>query len=243
MIAILGETYDSMLGVRANLDKDTDVDLPFLVLDLPVFGGKLRGEDVVCVTSGSTNYLSLASALRCIDTYHPTEIFILGEASAISPLLHLGDVVIGNRVFIHGVNFHAQGLTYGTIPGLQPFFYSNIDLARTFEELSASFRDIATIRGDMISGEKKIADQEEFVSIVLSRYAGVAHIAGYDCNSAGVAIACEICKVPFLPLRAITLMPGEGEPALLKERRVSLTANETVAKLLISYIKAKGEQK
>lgn len=241
MIAVLGETYDSLLGLRKAMDGGVSEDRPSLVLDLPVFQGKIRGADVICVTSGTTNYLSLSSALLTIEHYHPEMIFVIGEASALSPLLHLGDIVIGNRIYVHGVNFHSQGLPYGTIPGLQPFIYSSIELARKMEELSSAMGSVSLMRGDIISGEKKVVDQEEFVSMVLRRYASKNHLAGYDCTSGGVAIACEIKKVPFLPLRAVTYVPYEGEDGQLKERRMSLVGNASVATLLRAFIGAKEE--
>ena len=241
MIAILGETYDSLLGLRKSMDHGYSEDEPSLVLDLPIFKGHIQGREVVCVTSGTTNYLSLASALSTIEKYHPSEMFVLGEASALSPLLHLGDIVIGNRVFIHGVNFHSQGLAYGTIPGFQPFIYSSIELARTMEGLSASMGDIALMRGDIISGEKKIVDQEEFTSMILRRYAGKNHLCGYDCNSGGVALACQMRSIPFLPLRAVTYIPYEGEDGQIKERRMSLVGNASVATLLRAYLGLRGD--
>ncbi len=241
MIAVFGETYDSLLGLRKIMDGGVSRDEPSLVLDLPIFKGRIQGHEVICVTSGTTNYLSLASALLTIEKYHPSEAFVLGETSALSPLLHLGDIVIGNRIFIHGVNFHSQGLPYGTIPGFQPFIYSSIDLARTMESLSSSMSDISLMRGDIISGEKKIVDQEEFVSLVLRRYAGKNHLCGYDCNSGGVAIACEMKKIPFLPLRAVTYIPYEGEDGQLMERRMSLVGNASVATLLRAYLGIRSE--
>ena len=236
MIAVLGETYDSLLGLRRAMDRQESFDEPSLVLDLPIFKGKIANSDVLCAVSGTSNYLSLASAISVIDKYKPEAVFVIGEASALSPLLHIGDIVIGNRIYVHGINFHAQGLPYGTIPGFQPFFYSSIDLARQMESLSASMGSVSLMRGDVVTGEKKIVDQQEFVEMTLRRYAGQNHLVAYDCTSGGIAIACEMKKIPFLPLRAITYIPYEGEEGQLRERRMSLIGNASVATLIRAYL-------
>ena len=238
MILIVGETYDSLLGLRNLLDEVEAI--PPLTLDLPSMKGKLQGEEIVAITGGTSNYLSLLSTARAIDLYHPRAVFSMGEATSLSPLLHLGDIVIGNRIYLHGVNFDAYGLPYGAIPGFKPYFYSDIDLARKAEEMGLSISDITVIRGDVLSGEKKIVEQEELSALLLRRYASSGHLAAYDCMSAGCVIACANAKIPYLPLRAITYLPMEGEDGLMRERRISLTSNVNVAKLLVALIKEGG---
>ena len=242
MIGVIGETYDSLLGLRVLMDNH-GADEASLVMDLPVFKGEIYGQEVLCCAGGTSNYLSLASCLKVIDKYHPEAVFVIGEASALSPLLHIGNVVGANRVYIHGANFHALGLPYGTIPGFDPYFFSSIELARQFDDIARDISDVSYGRGDIISGEKKITDQEEFTSIILRRYASKTHLRSYDCNSAGVAMACKLSNVPFLPLRAITYLPMEGSDGLLRERRIALEANDYVAALIAGYCKAKGENR
>ena len=238
MILVVGETYDSLLGLRSLL---SEVDaIPSLTLDLPSMKGKIGDEEVVAITGGTSNYLSLASTLKAILLYHPRAVFSIGEASSLSPLLHVGDIVIGNRVYLHGVNFDAYGLAYGTIPGFKEYFYTDIQLARIAEEIGLKIHDITVSRGDILSGEKKIIDQEEFSSLILRRYASMGRLIAYDCVSAGSAIACANEKIPYLPLRAVTYVPQEGEDGLMRERRISLESNVNVAKLLVAIIKEGG---
>ena len=149
----------------------------------------------------------------------------------------LGDLVIGNRVFIHGVNFASSGVAYGAIPGFNPHYFSDITLARIAEETAMKMGEIRAIRGDILSGEKKIVDQEEFTSIFLRHYGSMGHLLCYDCTSGGVALASTIAKVPFLPIKAITYLPLEGEEGVLKERRISLNANINAAKLILEIMK------
>lgn len=238
MILVIGETYDSLLGLRSLLG-ETDGIEP-LVNDLPGFIGKLHNEDVVAITGGTSDYLSAISTTKAILRYKPRAVFSFGESSAISPLLKLGDLVIGNRVYIHGVNFGATGLDYGAIPGFKPYLFSDIDLARKMENLSIRQTTITATRGDILSGEKKIVDQDEFATIWLRRYSKSGHLLCYDCNSGGVALSCHIEKVPFLPLKAITYLPVEGDEGVFKERRIALRANVDAAKLLVEFHKREG---
>lgn len=238
MILVVGETYDSLLGLRSLL-KDVEA-IPSLVLDLPAMRGRIGGEEVVAITGGTSDYLSLLSTAKAIDAYHPRAVFSIGEATALSTLLHVGDIIIGNRIFLHGVNFVAYGLAYGTIPGFQPYFFSDIDLARKAEEIGQNVSGITVTRGDILSGEKKIIDQVELSALVLRRYASSGRLLAYDCVSAGSAIACANEKIPYLPLRAITYLPVEGEDGLMRERRISLQSNVDVAKLLVALVKEGG---
>lgn len=238
MILVVGETYDSLLGLRALL---SDVEaIPSLVLDLPAMKGRIGGEELVAITGGTTNYLSLLSTSKAIDKYHPRAVFSIGEATSLSTLLHIGDIVIANRCYLHGVNFNAHGLVYGVIPGLPQFYYSDINLARRAEEIGQKISGITVSRGDVLSGEKKIIDQEEMSALILRRYASSGHLLAYDCCSAGSAIACINEKIPYLPLRAVTYLPVEGEDGLMRERRLSLQSNIDVAKLLVALVKEGG---
>ena len=238
MILVVGETYDSLLGLRS-LMSEVDA-IPSLVLDLPSMKGKIGKEEVIAITGGTSNYLSLLSTSKAIDKYQPKAVFSLGEASALSQLLHIGDIIVGNRLFLHGVNFEAYGLAYGTIPGFKPHFYSDLTLARIAEEIGLKMHGITVTRGDILSGEKKITDQREFSTLILRRYASSGHLLAYDCCSTGSAIACANAKIPYLPLRAVTYIPTEGEDGLMRERRMSLQSNLDVAKLLVRLVREGG---
>ena len=239
MILVVGETYDSLLGLRSLLGKTDGIEP--LVNDLPGFIGKFGEEEIVAVTGGTSDYLSLLSTEKAILLYKPRLVVCLGEATSLSPLLKLGDIVIGNRLYIHGVNFGATGLPYGSIPGFKSFFFSDINFARKAEDVALKHTALRAIRGDVLSGEKKIVEQDEFTSILLRRYASSAHLLCYDCTSGGVALACQVEKIPFLPLKAITYLPLEGEEGMLKERRIALTANEGCARLLLEILRREEE--
>lgn len=239
MILVIGETYDSLLGLRSLLGESDGIE-PF-INDLPGYIGKIGDEDIVGVTGGTSNYLSSITATKAIARYKPRVVFSFGESSSLSPYLKLGDIVIGNRLFFHGVNFAATGLPYGAIPGFQPHFFSDINWARNAEEIAYRIGGLRAMRGDILSGEKKIVDQEEFTEVVRRRYASSGHLLCYDCTSAGIALSCNIEKVPYLPLKAITYVPLEGEEGVFRERRVALTGNETAAKLLIALLRKGGE--
>lgn len=234
MILVVGETYDSLLGLRSLLGK-TDGITP-LVNDLPGFIGKLGDEQIVGLTCGTSDYLSSISTVKAISCYKPRLVVSLGESSALSPLLRLGDIVVGNRVYIHGVNFAAMGLPYGSIPGFKSFFFTDLNFARKAEEVALGHTNLRVVRGDILSGEKKIVEHEEFASIVLRHYASSAHLLSYDCATGGVALACQIENVPLLALRAITHLPLEGEEGVFKERRVALSCNSDAAKLLVETL-------
>ena len=238
MILVVGETYDSLLGLRSMMDEVEAI--PSLVLDFPSMRGRIGSEEVVAVTGGTSDYFSLMSTSKAIQLYRPRAVFSLGEASSLSHMLHIKDIVIGNRVFVHGVNFDAYGLAYGAIPGLKPHYYSDIELARKAEEIGSRLPEVTVTRGDILSGEKKIVDQEEMSSLILRRYASAGRLLAYDCSTAGSAIACEIEKIPFLPLRAITYDPTEGEDGLMRERRMSLLGNVNAGTLLAHLIKEGG---
>ena len=237
MILVLGETYDSLLGLRALLG--TSKSEPSLILDLPALSGEAFGEPIVCATIGPSNYTSILCAERAIERYHPDAVFYLGESASLSPRLRLGDIVVGNRLFFHGVNFLQLGMPYGAIPGFEPHFFSDLSLAREAESLGLEMPDLRVLRGDILSGEKKIVDQEEFASILLRRYANSAHLLCYDLGSAGIGFVCKDKGIPFLPLKSITYLPSEGEEGLMKERRISLRENAVAARLLFSLLRVR----
>lgn len=239
MIAVFGETYDALLGLRSLLGK-TEAE-ESLANNMPAFQGTAFGEPLRAFTVGQTNYLTTLCAEKAILKYHPDVVFFLGESTALSPQLALGDVVLGNRLFFYGVNFNEQGLRYGAIPGYEPYFYSDLTLARLGEDVAKNMPGVRALRGDILSGEKKIVDQGEFASIMMRHYTNAGHLLCYDLGSAGIAFACKEEHIPFLPLKAVTYLPLEGDEGQLKERRVSLTANIAAGKLLYAILKRRKE--
>ena len=235
MILVFGETYDSLLGLRALLGET--VASPSMANNMPAFEGEAFGEKILGITCGSSNYLSLLVAEKAILSYKPDLVVSLGEASSLSPRLKLGDIVVGNRLYFRGVDFTEQGLPYGAIPGYAAYFFSDIDAARNAESIGTKMPSLRVLRGDILSGEKKIVEQEEFASQLLAHYASNSHMLAYDCNSAGIALACKEENVPYLPLRSITYLPLEGDEGALRERRMSLQANQDSARLLLAFLK------
>ena len=227
MIAIIATYPDDLLYIKARLTfLSGERTLKEGATTIHGFFGE---EEVVLIATGPSGYLAGIYTDLIINRYDPDVVYSVGDCFALSPLVKEGDIVIGNKCYLHGVNYHAIGEAYGVIPGLPESFPCSASLGSRALGLAGA-SGLRAFSGALLSGEKAIFDKDEFDEILSRRYAS-KDIYAYDNSSAGVALSCHLHHKSFLPLRVVSLVPGVKESAL-RYRRVALEGLPGVGRII-----------
>ena len=238
MIAIIATHPDDLLYIKARLT--------FLSGEKPLKEGIMTthgfygSEEVVMLATGLSNYMSALLTDLIINRYEPDVVYGVGDCFALSPLVKEGDVIIGSKCYLHGVNHHASGEPYGVIPGLPDSFPCSASLGSRALGLAGS-SGIRAFSGAMLSGEKVIFDKDEFDEILTRRYAS-KDIYGYDNSSAGMALACYLHHKSFVSLRVVSYVPGIEE-SRLRYRRIALESLPGVGRIIFGLCSSHQSKK
>ncbi len=217
MIAIIATHEDDLLYPTSRLTfLSTERQLQEGV---KTYHGFFGTEEVVLVATGPSNYMSALLANLLINRFDPDVVYGVGDCFALSPVLSVGDVVIGTKAYLHGVNHHAEGYPYGAIPGLPEVLPCSASLGKNALSLAGS-AGVRAFAGPYLSGEKMTVD-----------------IYAYDLSTAGIALACHLHKKSFLPIRVVSFVPGVEE-GKLAYRRKAVEALPKVGRLIFGLCSA-----
>ena len=227
MIAIIATYPDDLLYIKARLTfLSGERELKEGAKTTHGFFGE---EEVVLLATGPSGYLAALYTDLIINRYDPDVVYAVGDCFALSPLVKEGDVIIGTKCYLHGVNYHAVGQAYGVIPGLPDAFPCSASIGSRALGIAGS-SGMRAFAGAFLSGEKAIFDKDEFDEILSRRYAG-KDIYAYDNSSAGVAMSCYLHHKSFLSLRVVSLVPGVAE-SRLRYRRNALEGLPSVGRII-----------
>lgn len=196
--------------------------------------GTLNGKELVVVVCGVGKVNAAMCASTLINDYRPELVINSGVAGALSPLVTVGDIVIGAKAVEHDMNTTALGDKQGevTFPdGKVLFFDCDPEASRLLEQSCAGIGDTKTVRGIIASGDVFVSDRKKRM-LINDRFGALA------CEMEGAAIGhvCRCCNIPFAILRAISddLNENKGVDfvkfcALAAEKTVKAINNFTAA--------------
>ncbi len=187
--------------------------------------GEWCGKDVVVATSGVGKVFAALCAEAMILRYQPDCIINTGVAGALSPDLHILNVVIGEDVVQHDMDTSAVGDPVGLISGINKIALStDPELNAAFEKAAASL-GIPTMRGRVASGDQFIATEEKRCYI-----RDTFHGACCEMEGAAIGQVCYVNQVPFAVLRAIS--DGAADDAKMDFPAFAAKAAEQSIKIL-----------
>ena len=154
-----------------------------------------------------------------INEFHPDAIVSTGCAGGCSGDLRVQDVVVGSEVVYHDVYCGTaidETTIYGQVQGLPARFKADPYLLRKSEELRLE-NDKAAIAGSQFSicpgliatGDWFVDTREKMRSIIGKFPDAVA----VDMESAAIAQACYLNKVPFISFRIVSDLPLQDTDA------------------------------
>ncbi len=203
MIMIIGSKHDDILyfeSVMSNKKEEVIFDKYKVTI------GTIFNQSVILVDEAKTNYVSSILALHLIEKYYVFLVFTVGRCIAFTHDIKPGDIAISKYVMAGDVDQvnEEENVKMCQIPGFDQAFACQDDvigyLSSAFEKRTYASYKIANYISTSVDFHR--AEQA-------AHFHECEHVMGFgekvvfDCNSAGVALACTLLKVPFLSIKVV----------------------------------------
>lgn len=174
---------------------------------LKFYEGTISGVQTVTLFSGVCKVNAAIAAQILIDTFGCTAVINAGTAGGMTEELQLFDIVVSTETAYHDV---AEDILTDFHPWMDSVYFKADDrllaaARETAEELRERYR---AVFGRMLTGETFIEDDGR--EAICAKYEPLS----VDMETAAVAHACYVNRVPFISVRSVTDTPshrGIGE--------------------------------
>jgi adenosylhomocysteine/aminodeoxyfutalosine nucleosidase len=157
-----------------------------------------KGKELVIAYSKIGKVFSTLTASTLIEKFGCTKLLFSGVAGAINPELHIGDLIIADKLCQHDLDISIFGHAYGFVPEGAVFVESDKELREVAKKV-AKANELKLIEGTIATGDQFVASNERKAFIVEHFQADALEMEG-----ASVAVVCDALNVPFFILRAIS---------------------------------------
>lgn len=186
---------DGIIAISENVKSETYAGMKFT-------SGTLHGKDIVIVVCGVGKVNASTCTLALINKYSPDVVINSGVAGAVSPIVSIGDIVVGTKAVEHDMNTTALGDKQGEVSfpdGKVTYFECDKAVSNLLASVCKKIPDTKVAQGIIASGDI-------FVSERKSRLRINDHFGAIACEMEGAAIGhvCYCCKVPYGIIRAIS---------------------------------------
>ncbi len=206
MIGIIGALDVEILGIKGLMTDITEK----TVSKITFYQGKINGKDCVLAQCG----VGKVNAAMCTQTmillYNPSQIINTGVAGAVDKRLHIGDIVVSERVVHHdsrnilddgqeSVMVYPRGAIQFSDDKMITEIRADKSLADTLIKECEGLSDVHVYYGTVASGD-------QFISGRMARMDIGEYFQALCCEMEGAAIG-QVCyrnDVPFAILRAIS---------------------------------------
>ena len=202
MIMIIGSHHDDILyfdSVLANKREE------MIFGKFKVTIGTIFNQEVLVVDQVITNSLSSALTLYLVEKYFVILVLVVGRCIAYTKDLKPLDICMSKNVIAGDVDqINEDNVKFGQIPGFEQVFEGSKDvmayLATAFEKRTYSvYKEANYISTSMdYHNKEQVKDLEEFNHVL-----GFENNVVFDNNSAGIALACSLSKVPFVSVKVV----------------------------------------
>ena len=202
MILIVGNQHDDILyfeSVMSNKKQE------LILGKYPVTVGTIFNQGVVLVDQVKTNYVSSALILHLIEKYFIFLIFNVGRCIAFTHDVKPSEIAISKRVVAGDVDqVNEDDVKFGQIPGYEQVFVCQDDVIgyltdafekRTFSTLRVSNYISTSVDYHRVEQVSQLRECEHLL--------GFNNNVVFDTNSAGLALAADLKKVPFVSVKVI----------------------------------------
>lgn len=172
------------------------------IYGMTFYKGTLNGKEVVAVVCGVGKVNAAMCAVTMINRFQPEVVINSGVAGSLSPLVSIGDLVVGTKAVEHDMNTTALGDKQGEISfsnGKLTYFECDKQTANLLVNCCKQISDTKVAQGIIASGDIFVSDRRKRLRLN-DRFGAIA------CEMEGAAIGhvCHCCEVPFAILRAIS---------------------------------------
>ena len=236
-IGIIGAMEEELIPLRAvlqNLEKIEKGNRTY-------WGGEEYGHDIFLTRSDPGKVNAAIATQQMIDYFAVDTIFNMGSSGALDPELEVGDLVIGSEFIQHDFDVTDWGLKPGEMlfdiimsnsAGQMQFrsqqiFHSDatlsqlaLEVAQQLELTPLNSHAPKTYTGRILSGDQFISQLEK-ARALWAIHKGLCT----DMEAAAIAHACEVNRIPFLCIRAISDKADHSAVVSFTDFLVGATAN------------------
>ena len=171
------------------------------------YSGTLEGVKVVVLLSGIGKVSATVATTLLIERYKPDYIINTGTAGGLKNV-QMGDVVLGIQVGYHDADLTVFGYKLGQMAQQPYHFIANEYLVNLANE---AFKDLDVnqnvLQGLILSGDQFMNDPVQVERVKDSFPDALA----VEMESAAIAQTCFQLEVPFIVIRSISDMAGDGD--------------------------------
>lgn len=157
-----------------------------------------KGKELVIAYSKIGKVFSTLTASTLIEKFGCSKLLFSGVAGAINPELHIGDLIIADKLCQHDLDISIFGHDFGYVPEGAKFVKTDNALREVAKEV-AKKNELSLIEGTIATGDQFVASNERKTFISTNFQADALEMEG-----ASVAVVCDALNVPFFILRAIS---------------------------------------
>lgn len=225
IIVAMEEELEAVLNIMNNIEQKE-------IYGISVQIGKIEQKEVAVVKSGVGKVNAARVTQILIDKLNVKSIINLGSAGALSPLLNIGDIVIGEKLIQHDFDITAFDHDKGYITGVGDYIYSDIKLIEKFENAANNLKekDYKIKKGIIATGDIFCTDIEMKNKIFSKFDADCVEMEG-----AAIAQVCYLDNIPFIVIRSISDSPN-GNNEIDFDKFVEL-ASKRCANILREFLK------
>lgn len=225
IIVAMEEELEAVLNIMNNIEQKE-------IYGISIQIGKIEQKEVAVVKSGVGKVNAARVTQILIDKLNVKSIINLGSAGALSPLLNIGDIVIGEKLIQHDFDITAFDHDKGYITGVGDYIYSDIKLIEKFENAANNLKekDYKIKKGIIATGDIFCTDIEMKNKIFSKFDADCVEMEG-----AAIAQVCYLDNIPFIVIRSISDSPN-GNNEIDFDKFVEL-ASKRCANILREFLK------
>ena len=225
IIVAMEEELEAVLNIMNNIEQKE-------IYGISVQIGKIEQKEVAVVKSGVGKVNAARVTQILIDKLNVKSIINLGAAGALSPLLNIGDIVIGEKLIQHDFDRTAFDHDKGYITGVGDYIYSDIELIEKFKKAANNLKekDYKIKTGIIATGDIFCTDIEMKNKIYSKFDADCVEMEG-----AAIAQVCYLDNIPFIVIRSISDSPN-GNNEIDFDKFVEL-ASKRCANILKEFFK------
>lgn len=231
MIGIIGAMEEENRILLENMENKTEEKQYHLVFTK----GMIENQEVVLVQSGIGKVNSALATAFMIGHYHPDIIINTGSAGGLHPDLHVGDVVIADRLAYHDVDATAFGYELGQVPQMPHYYPADATVVNQITK-AAEAVGLHTVTGTIVSSDSFIASESGIARIKKNFPDAYAT----EMEGASIAQVCYVLGTPFAVIRAIS--DGASEDAALTFDEFIVAAGKKSAEMVIELLKHLGKK-
>ncbi|GEN24621.1 5'-methylthioadenosine/S-adenosylhomocysteine nucleosidase [Halomonas cupida] len=185
--------------------------------------GRLHGVEVILLQSGIGKVNAAIGATLLLDNYQPQAIINTGSAGGFGEGLSIGDVVVSSEVRHHDVDAVVFGYEHGQVPNMPAAYLPDERLVRMARESVEAMNEVKVVEGLIATGDVFMACPD-LVSRTRNRF---PTMLAAEMEAAAIAQTCHLYGCPFVVIRALSDIAGQGDNHLSFEAFLEKAADHS----------------